>query len=94
MGYGTSIALCCGVGHRGGLELALLWLWHKPVATDPIQTLAWEPSYAMGAALKSQKRPKKFNLLYPFIRRNAHSLYVFKLESFFFFSSYGMLYYL
>ena len=28
-------------------------LWH--VATDPIGPLAWEPPYAMGAALKIQK---------------------------------------
>ena len=29
-----------------------LWLWHRPVAADPIRLLAWEPPYAMGAALK------------------------------------------
>ena len=34
----------------------MLWLWSRPVATAPIQPLAWEPPYAMGAALK---RPKK-----------------------------------
>ena len=29
---------------------ALLWLWCRPVATAPIQPLAWEPPYAAGAA--------------------------------------------
>ena len=28
----------------------MLWLWCRPVATAPIQPLAWEPPYAMGAA--------------------------------------------
>ena len=35
---------------------ALLWLWRRPAATAPVGPLAWEPPYAMGAALK---RPKK-----------------------------------
>ena len=43
-----------GVGHRGGLDLALLWC--RPAATGPIEPLAWEPPYAMGEALK---RPQK-----------------------------------
>ena len=40
-------------------DLALLWLWCRPAAAAPIRPLAWEPPYAMGAALKRQKRPKK-----------------------------------
>ena len=32
-------------------------LW--PVATAPIRPLAWEPPYAVGAALKRQKNRKK-----------------------------------
>ena len=36
----------CGVGRRHGSDPALLWLWHRPVATAPIQPLAWEPPYA------------------------------------------------
>ena len=31
---------------------ALLWLWHKPVATALIGPLAWEPPYAVGMSLK------------------------------------------
>ena len=35
-----------------GLDLVLLWLWRKPAAIAPIQTLDWELPYATGAALK------------------------------------------
>ena len=35
---------------------ALLWLWCRLAATAPIQPLAWEPTYAVGAALKIQKK--------------------------------------
>ena len=37
----------------------MLWLWHRPVATAPIQALAWEPPYAARAAEEIAKRPKK-----------------------------------
>ena len=42
--------MSCSVGCRRGSDPTLLWLWHRPVATDPIQPLAWEPPYAAGAA--------------------------------------------
>ena len=42
--------MSCGVGCRRGSDPALLWLWRRPVATAPIQPLAWEPPYAEGAA--------------------------------------------
>ena len=34
-------------------DLALLWLWCRPTATDPIPPLAWEPPCALGVALKN-----------------------------------------
>ena len=37
----------------------LLWLWHRPVATAPIRSLAWEPPYAADAALEMTKKKKK-----------------------------------
>ena len=46
--------MSCDVGHRGGPDLTLLWL--LSVATAPIQPLAWELPYAMGAALKIGKK--------------------------------------
>ena len=51
--------MSCGVGCRCGSDPALLWLWCRPVATAPIQPLAWEPPYAAGAALEMAKRQKK-----------------------------------
>jgi len=40
--------LWCSLQTRS--DPALLWLWRRPVATAPIQPLAWEPPYAAGAA--------------------------------------------
>ena len=51
--------MSCGVGRRHGLDLALLWLWRRLATVAPILPLAWEPTYAMGAALKRQKKKKK-----------------------------------
>ena len=38
---------------------ALLWLWHRPVATAPSGPLVWELPYATGAAQEMAKRQKK-----------------------------------
>ena len=43
--------MCCG------LDPAWLWLWPASVAL--IRPLAWEPPYAVDAALKSKKKKKK-----------------------------------
>ena len=53
--------MSCGVGHRHSSDPELLWLWQGPVATAPIGPPAWEPPYAVGEALKRQKKtpPKK-----------------------------------
>ena len=56
VGQGTSVPVSCGVGRRRSSDLALLWLWHRPAATSPIRLLAWEPPYAMGAALEKDKK--------------------------------------
>ena len=50
--------MSCGVGYRRGSDPTLLWLWCRPVATAPIQPLAWEPPYAEGVALKRQQQQK------------------------------------
>ena len=47
------------VGSISGLaqwvkDLALLWLWCRLAATAPTRPLAWEPPYAVDAALKSK----------------------------------------
>ena len=48
--------MSCGVAHRRGSDPTLLWLWCRLVTTAPIGPLAWEPPYAMGAALKDKKK--------------------------------------
>ena len=50
--------MSCGVGHRCGSDLVLLWLWCRPAVAAPIGPLARELPYATGAALKSKKRRK------------------------------------
>ena len=52
-------AVSCGIGHRRGSDPALLWLGCRPAATGPIRPLAWEPPYAVGAALEKGKKKKK-----------------------------------
>ena len=47
--------MSCGVGHRCGSDPALLWLWRRPAVAALILPLAWEPPYAMGAALKAEE---------------------------------------
>ena len=44
------MAACCSIGHRCGLDPALLWLW--PDGTPP----AWEVPYAAGVAIKRKKK--------------------------------------
>ena len=57
------MAVNCGVGCRRDSDLVLLWLWHRLAAVATIQPLAWEPTCAVGVALKSEnknkQRPKK-----------------------------------
>jgi len=36
-----------------------LWLWYRPAGTVSIQSLAWEPPYALDVALRRQKREGK-----------------------------------
>ena len=56
--------MSCGVGCRHGSDPMLLWLWHRMVATALIRPLAWEPPYAMGAALEKAKKKKRNSLCY------------------------------
>ena len=50
--------MSCGVGHRRGSDLALLWLCYRTAATALIKPLAWEPPYATGAAPEKGKKTK------------------------------------
>ena len=53
--------MSCGVDHRHGSDPELLWLWRRPAVVAPIRPLAWEPPYAVGVALKRQKKKKYKN---------------------------------
>ena len=44
---------------RDGSDLEWLWLWCRPAAVAPIWPLAWEPPYALEAALEKAKKKKK-----------------------------------
>ena len=59
MGWGSGVALSCGVGRRLGWDPGWLWLWRRPAATALIRPLAWEPPYALGVTLKSEKKKKE-----------------------------------
>ena len=59
MGWGSGVAVSCGVGGRCGSDPMLLWLWRRLATTAPIRPLDWEPPYAMGAAQEMAKKGKK-----------------------------------
>ena len=52
----------------------LLWLWRRPVATAPIRPLAWKPPYAMGAALKREKKKIKIENFKYTLNKISHGL--------------------
>ena len=54
--------MSCGVGSRFNLDPALLWPWHRPVATVPLGHLPWEPAYSKSVALFRNlfSQPKTF----------------------------------
>ena len=59
--------MSCGVGHRCSSypSLLWLWLWCRPAAVALIRPLVWEPLYAVGVALKRQKKKAQFLLRCP-----------------------------
>ena len=59
MGWGSAIAMSCGVGQRYGMDPSLMWLWCRLTALAPIRPLALENPYAIGAAKKKKKKKKK-----------------------------------
>jgi len=56
---GSSAAMSCGVGCRWGSDLALLWLWCRLAAADPIPPLAWDPPYAFLRCSPKKRTTKK-----------------------------------
>ena len=60
VGWGSDIAVSCGVGCRCGSDPMLLWLWSRSAAIAPIGLLAWEPPCTAEAALEMAKRQEKY----------------------------------
>ena len=61
-GLAQCVALRCCLGHKRGLDLALLWLWHRLAVAALIGPLAWELPYAAG--IKNKNKAKQ-NLEFP-----------------------------
>ena len=59
-----------GVGCRCGSNPELLWLWCRPAAVAPIPPLAWEPPYAVGAALKKKQKNKNLSVQFDKLSQN------------------------
>ena len=50
--------MSCGIGHRCGFDLALLWLRYRLASAALSQPLAWELPYAMDVAIIKREREK------------------------------------
>ena len=59
VGWGSSVAVSCGVGHRHSSDPTLLWLWCRPAGVALIQLLSWELPYSAGIPSPPQKKRKK-----------------------------------
>ena len=59
MGEGSRAAVSCGIGHRLGSDLALLWLWLAAVALIQLNPLVWElPGVALRTKTKTKTKTK------------------------------------
>ena len=66
VGWGSYVAVSCGVGLRLGLDLALLWLWCRPAATALIWPLGLGTSkcHRCGPKDKNNNNKNKIKLRY------------------------------
>ena len=72
--------MSCGIGHKYGLDLPLLWVWHRLAAL--IGPLGSELPYAMSVALKSKKSNQiksAFILFTTTSKPNTHSFLYYHL---------------
>ena len=68
VGWGSSVTVSCGIGHRCSSDPTLLWLLCRLAAAAPIQPLAWEFPYA--PPLKKATFP---NVITLGVRISAHT---------------------
>ena len=61
------MAVSCGIDCRHGLDLVVLRLWGRPVATALIGPQAWELPFAASVALKRKKKVVAKMALKPFL---------------------------
>ena len=84
--------MSCGVGHRHGSDVALLWLWCRLAATAPIRHLAWEPPICHECSPKKKKKKRKkkerkkrnisdTNPAFPYLLMGKKNLYTWKAGS-------------
>ena len=57
-GLRIHVAMNCGVGHRCGSDLALLWLWCRLAVAAAVRPLTWEPPCAAPVALRNKTKQK------------------------------------
>ena len=50
--------MSCGAGRKCGSDLVLPWLWDRPAAAAPIQSLTLDLPYAAGVNVKKKKKKK------------------------------------
>ena len=63
----------------------MLWLWHRPAAAAPIQSLAWELRNVTGAALKrffKKEKKERKGLVWPHFVQELVGLVVLLEEGF------------
>ena len=63
---GSGVATNCGIGHRCGSDLVLPWLWCRPAAAAPTQSLVQGLLYAADMSIK---RKTNSNKIERFIKR-------------------------
>ena len=69
--------MSCGVGHRCGSDLSLLWLLYRLAVAALIQPPAWELPHPAGAALKRKRKKKKLAFLLTHTVNTVIALHVF-----------------
>ena len=65
--------MSCDVGLGCGSDSMLLWLWQRLAVVALMQSLGWEPPYAMGTALKKQNNNNNNNM-YIYIQKEFINL--------------------
>ena len=74
--------MSCGVDCKQGSDLALLRLWCRLAGAAPVQPLAWELLYALGAALKRDTHTDTYQAKNPLVYTKYKTMVTPKLSQF------------